>query len=112
MIKLIIIDSINLTGAGHFLKYNVYAEFKIKQNVRIPVIVVGGIHKLTDIEDIIGKKGIDYISMCRPFIIEPTIVKKFQANKQSESRCINCSYCLMGVTSVPLRCYYGKIPRK
>lgn len=92
--------------------YNVDAAVQIKKNVGIPVIVVGGIHKLTDVEDIICNKGIDYISMCRPFIIEPTIVKKFQEDKQSESRCINCSYCLMGVMSSPLRCYYGKIPRQ
>ena len=58
----------------------------------------------------LANKGIDYVSMCRPFIIEPAIVKKFQENKKNESNCINCSYCLMGVTSAPLRCYYGKIP--
>ena len=92
--------------------YNVDAAVQIKKNIGIPVIVVGGIHKLLDIEDIIYNKKIDYISMCRPFIIEPTIVKKFQEDKQSESRCINCSYCLMGVTSAPLRCYYGEIPRQ
>jgi 2,4-dienoyl-CoA reductase-like NADH-dependent reductase (Old Yellow Enzyme family) len=92
--------------------YNVDAALQIKKNVGIPVVVVGGIRNLTDIEDIICNKGIDYISMCRPFIIEHTIVKKFQENKHSESRCINCSYCLMGVLSAPLRCYYGKIPRQ
>jgi 2,4-dienoyl-CoA reductase-like NADH-dependent reductase (Old Yellow Enzyme family) len=92
--------------------YNVDAAVQIKKNIGIPVIVVGGIHRLTDIQDIICNKGIDYISMCRPFIIEPSIVKKFQEDKQSESRCINCSYCLMGVMSAPLRCYYGKIPRQ
>ncbi len=92
--------------------YNVDAAVQIKQNVSIPVVVVGGIHSMTSIEDIICNKGIDYVSMSRPFIIEPTIVKKFQADKQSESKCINCSYCLMGVVSAPLRCYYGKIPRQ
>ncbi|MGZ6293037.1 MAG: NADH:flavin oxidoreductase [Syntrophales bacterium] len=104
----------NFTMKSHtpLFNYNVDAAVQIKQNVGIPVIVVGGIHRLTDIEDIICNKGIDYVSMCRPFIIEPTIVKKFQADKQSESKCINCSYCLMGVVSAPLRCYYGKIPRQ
>jgi 2,4-dienoyl-CoA reductase-like NADH-dependent reductase (Old Yellow Enzyme family) len=92
--------------------YNVDAALQIKRNIGIPVIVVGGIHKRSDIEDIICNKGIDYISMCRPFIIEPTIVIKFQADKHVESRCINCGYCLMGVMSAPLRCYYGKIPRQ
>lgn len=92
--------------------YNVDAALQIKKNIGIPVIVVGGIRTLTDIKDIICNKGIDYISMCRPFIIEPTIVRKFQENKKNESSCINCSYCLMGVLSAPLRCYYGKIPRQ
>ena len=44
--------------------YNVDAALQIKKNVGIPVIVVGGIHGLTDIEDIICNKGIDYVSMC------------------------------------------------
>ena len=92
--------------------YNVDAALQVKKNVGIPVIVVGGIHRLPDVEDIICNKGIDYVSMCRPFIIEPAIVRKFQENKQTESRCINCSYCLMGVMSAPLRCYYGKLPRQ
>jgi 2,4-dienoyl-CoA reductase-like NADH-dependent reductase (Old Yellow Enzyme family) len=90
--------------------YNVDAAMQIKKNVSIPVIVVGGIHRLADIEDIIGNKGIDYVSMCRPFIIEPAIVRKFQENKKNASACINCSYCLIGVVAAPLKCYYGKIP--
>jgi len=61
--------------------YNVDDSVQIKQNVGIPVIVFGGIHRLTNIENIICNKGIDYISMCRPFIIEPTIVKKLHENK-------------------------------
>jgi 2,4-dienoyl-CoA reductase-like NADH-dependent reductase (Old Yellow Enzyme family) len=107
-----IIMSFTMKSYAPLFNYNVDAAVQIKQNIGIPVVVVGGIHRLTDIEDIICNRGIDYISMCRPFIIEPAIVKKFQENKQSESRCINCSYCLMGVMSAPLRCYYGKIPRR
>ncbi len=92
--------------------YNVDAARQIKRNVDIPVIVVGGIRTMDDIREIICNKGIDYISMCRPFIIEPTIVRKLQESTKSESACINCSYCILGVTSVPLRCYHGKIPRQ
>ena len=107
-----IVMSFTMKSYTPLFNYNLDAAVQIKKNVGIPVIVVGGIHRLRDIEEIICNKGIDYSSMCRPFIIEPTIVKKFQENKQSESRCINCSYCLMGVSSAPLRCYYGKIPRR
>jgi 2,4-dienoyl-CoA reductase-like NADH-dependent reductase (Old Yellow Enzyme family) len=89
--------------------YNVDAAARIKKNVDIPVIVVGGIRRLKDMEDIISEKKADYVSMCRPFIIEPNIVNKFKSGSQDVSKCINCGYCLMGVTGHKLRCYYGKV---
>jgi 2,4-dienoyl-CoA reductase-like NADH-dependent reductase (Old Yellow Enzyme family) len=91
--------------------YNVEAARKIKERVTIPVIAVGGIRRLRDIEEIISENQADYISMCRPFIIEPDIVSKFLSGKQVESRCINCGYCLLGVTITQLKCYYGRIPK-
>jgi len=92
--------------------YNVEAARKIKEQVTIPVIVVGGIRRLQDIEEIIAGNKADYVSMCRPFIIEPDIVSKFLSGKQAESRCIDCGYCLFGVTNAQLKCYYGRIPSK
>ena len=89
--------------------YNVGSAERIKKNLDIPVIVVGGIRKLTDIENIIETRGIDFISMCRPFIIEPNIVNKFQEGKATESKCIDCGYCLLGVGTRKLRCYFGRI---
>jgi 2,4-dienoyl-CoA reductase-like NADH-dependent reductase (Old Yellow Enzyme family) len=90
-------------------KYNVGAAESIKRNVDIPVIVVGGIRSLLDIRTIISEKGIDFVSLSRPFIIEPDIVNRFQQG-QERSRCINCGYCLIGVVANPLRCYYGRVP--
>jgi len=89
--------------------FNVEAAARIKKNVDIPVIVVGGIRRLTDMENIISENKADYVSMCRPFIIEPDIVNKFKSGAQDESKCINCGYCLWGVTGARLRCYYGKV---
>jgi len=89
--------------------YNVEAAARIKKNVDLPVIAVGGIRRLTDIENIINGNQVDYVSMCRPFIIEPNIVSKFKSGIQNESRCINCGYCLSGVSGAKLRCYYGKV---
>jgi len=93
-------------------QYNVDLAAEIKKHVDIPVIVVGGIRSLAGINDIISRHGIDYVSLCRPFIIEPDIVEKFRAGTQDSSRCIDCGYCLIGVTDNPLRCYYGKVVRK
>lgn len=89
------------------LNYNVPLARLIKRNVDIPVIAVGGIRSLKEIEAIIAG-GMDCVSLCRPFVIEPDIVNRFQAGQES-SRCINCGYCLIGVTTGKLRCYYGKV---
>jgi 2,4-dienoyl-CoA reductase-like NADH-dependent reductase (Old Yellow Enzyme family) len=92
--------------------YNVEAAQKIKGQVSVPIIVVGGIRRLQDIEEIIQQEKADYVALSRPFIIEPDIVAKFASGKQDESRCIDCGYCLLGLGSNPLHCYYGKIPAK
>jgi 2,4-dienoyl-CoA reductase-like NADH-dependent reductase (Old Yellow Enzyme family) len=90
--------------------YNVSAAEKIKQKIDIPVIVVGGIRNMNDINSIINGGKADYVSMCRPFIIEPDLVKKFKEGKQDNSRCIDCCYCMFGLMNNSLRCYYGKLP--
>jgi len=69
--------------------YNVNSAERIRKNLDIPVIVVGGIRTLSDIENIIETRGIDFVSMCRPFIIEPNIVNKFQERKATKSKCID-----------------------
>lgn len=87
--------------------YNLKSSDQIKKHVDIPVIVVGGIKKLDDIKDIIENNKCDFVSMFRPFIIEPGIVKKFKEGKQTESKCINCNYCIVATENRPLKCYYG-----
>ncbi len=69
--------------------YNVGAAELIRRNVDIPVIVVGGIRSLQDITTIVSEKGIDFVSLARPFIIGPDIVNRFRQG-QERSRCINC----------------------
>ena len=75
----------------------------------IPVIVVGEIASLPDIRPIVGEGKADAISMCRPFIIEPNIVKMFQEGKQDRSKCIQCNFCAIAAEARPLRCYHGKL---
>lgn len=89
--------------------YNVNAAQAIKAHVSIPVIVVGGIHSLKDISDIIENKKADFVSMSRPFIIEPNIVKKFKAGKQDVSQCSMCNYCGIAIEEKSLKCYNGKL---
>ncbi len=89
--------------------YNVPIAEHIRRHVDIPVIAVGGIRNLPEIQTIIADRGVDCVSLCRPFIIEPDIVNRFRKGQQS-SRCIDCGFCLIGVAKYKLRCYYGRVP--
>jgi len=93
------------------LKYNLDAATTIKNAVSIPVIVVGGINNAEDIKIIIENKNLDFVSMSRPFIIEPDIVSKFNMGSQVISKCIMCNYCIVLAEDKPLKCHYGKLPQ-
>ncbi|MFO7963072.1 MAG: NADH:flavin oxidoreductase [Desulfobacterales bacterium] len=90
-------------------KYNVEAAKAIKKAVDIPVIAVGGFSSLDDIQEVIDRNDADFVSMCRPFLIEPNIVKKFRNGAQKRSKCISCGYCVIAQEVLPTRCYYGKL---
>jgi 2,4-dienoyl-CoA reductase-like NADH-dependent reductase (Old Yellow Enzyme family) len=71
-----------------------------------PLALVSGIRKLATMKLIIESDIADMISMCRPFIMEPDLVKKLKAG-QHEASCITCDACrgpdVFGKTM--LRCY-------
>ncbi len=90
--------------------FNVNNAEIIKKSISIPVIVVGGIHKVSDMKNILTEGKADFISMCRPFICEPDLVKKLK-NGQSEAKCIMCNYCGLVIEKEPTRCLYGKIKK-
>ncbi len=88
--------------------FNVANAATIKSSVSIPVIVVGGIHKVNDMHNIIAEGKADFVSMCRPFICEPDLAKKL-ANGQQEAKCIMCNYCGLVIEKEPTKCLYGKV---
>lgn len=89
--------------------FNVDNASKIKKAVSIPVIVVGGIHKLCDMEQIVESEKADFVSMCRPFICEPNLAKKLKDGTQTEAKCIMCNYCGLVIEKGKTKCLYGKI---
>lgn len=88
--------------------FNIANAEIIRKNISIPVITVGGIHKVSDMEKILAECKADFISMCRPFICEPDLAKKL-ANGQQEAKCIMCNYCGLVIEKEPTKCLYGKV---
>ncbi len=77
----------------------------------IPLFAVGGWRTLSNMEEAVDKGHTDLISMCRPFIREPGIVKRFRQGKTDMVSCKNCNKCLAAlVNNIPVRCYYKGFP--
>lgn len=89
--------------------FNVINAALIKKNVSIPVIAVGGIHRLDDMEYIVGSGMADCVSMCRPFICEPNLVTKLMNGSQRQAKCIMCNYCGLVIEKENTKCLYGRI---
>ena len=75
------------------------------------LFAVGGWRHVKAMENALTQGQTDLISMCRPFIREPSLVKKIREGKAIASSCINCNKCLMALAyGLPGRCYYKGLP--
>ena len=94
--------------------YNFQAAKIIKPVMgEIPLLLVGGLRRLSHIEELIEKNYTDFISMSRPFNREPFLVKRFKEGKAKEASCISCNKCFAAVfNNIPLNCYVKGIPSK
>lgn len=88
--------------------FNVDNAQVIKKNVSIPVVAVGGICKVADMQSILAQGKADFVSMCRPFICEPDLAKKLK-NGQLAAKCIMCNYCGLVIEKEPTKCLYGRV---
>jgi 2,4-dienoyl-CoA reductase-like NADH-dependent reductase (Old Yellow Enzyme family) len=92
--------------------YNLEAAKLIKLVLgKIPLFVVGGLRKVAQMQDTLEKQYADCISMSRPFIREPFIVKKIREGKAEAVACVSCNRCLAAVTyNIPVQCYNKGLP--
>jgi len=92
--------------------YNLEAAKRIKPQIGdMRLILVGGLRKLSRMEEVIENGDADLISMSRPFIREPFLVKRFRENKATEASCISCNKCFAAMfRSMPVKCYQAGLP--
>ncbi len=66
---------------------------RIKEVVDCPVVVVGGFRS----PEVIAKAldQVDAVAMCRPFIREPHLARRWQDGDLSPARCISCGKCFI-----------------
>ena len=77
----------------------------------VRLFLVGGMRRVAHMEDVLEQGYADYISMSRPFVREPFLVKRFREGKQDEAACISCNNCMAALLKgLPLRCYVDGLP--
>jgi 2,4-dienoyl-CoA reductase-like NADH-dependent reductase (Old Yellow Enzyme family) len=64
-----------------------------KGSVRIPVATVGGIRSPGVVEKILNNGYADYVSLSRPFIREPHLIKRWESGDLARATCISCNGC-------------------
>jgi 2,4-dienoyl-CoA reductase-like NADH-dependent reductase (Old Yellow Enzyme family) len=93
--------------------YNLPLAVLIKNAVKCPVMVVGGIRSFEVAEGIIRRGDADYISMSRPFIREPGLGLRWREGNRERAACISCNGCFKpGLKDGGIYCVMEKIERE
>ncbi len=98
------IDAIEVSGgtlAGKYspsrpkkhVAYHLEYARKLTEQVDIPVILVGGLRNIDTIESIISETKIDAVSLSRPLIREPELVKRWKNGDRRDAECTACNGC-------------------
>ena len=88
--------------------WNLEAAKLIKPRLgQVPLLLVGGMRTRAKMEEILEHNYADFISMSRPFIREPFIVKQLKEGEKDSVACVSCNKCTAAVVlnEMPIRCY-------
>jgi len=66
-----------------------------KERIKVPLILVGGIRSFEVVKELVEKEKVDYISLCRPLIREPDLIKRWQSGDTRRATCISCNKCFV-----------------
>jgi 2,4-dienoyl-CoA reductase-like NADH-dependent reductase (Old Yellow Enzyme family) len=65
----------------------------VRKATSLPLSIVGGMRSPAVMEDIISSGAADMISICRPLIREPELIKRWKEDDRSPADCISCGKC-------------------
>jgi 2,4-dienoyl-CoA reductase-like NADH-dependent reductase (Old Yellow Enzyme family) len=104
--------------AGWFLLKNMQGKFGLEEAYNlpaakvvkpelgdVPLMLVGGIRRLSHMEEVLQDGDADLMSLSRPFIREPDLVKKLESGRD-EAACVSCNKCFAAmIADKPIRCF-------
>ncbi|OHS93692.1 NADPH dehydrogenase [Tritrichomonas foetus] len=79
-----------------------------EKNPNATISLVGGLRNFSKMEEVVNSGLCNIVSMSRPFLQDPAIVRKFKEGTKSKSGCINCSSCLLKMKN-GVYCHYNEV---
>ena len=80
-----------------------------KQTVKVPLILVGGVRSYHVAENLVKTGLADYVSICRPLIREPDLIKRWHRGDRSRSTCLSDNLCFKPIQAGEgIYCYTEK----
>jgi len=65
----------------------------VRKSTSVPLGLVGGLRSLAVMEEIVESGVCDLISICRPLIREPGLIRRWKKGDDKPSECISCYGC-------------------
>jgi 2,4-dienoyl-CoA reductase-like NADH-dependent reductase (Old Yellow Enzyme family) len=81
----------------------------VKRATGVPVMLVGGLRSPLVMDQLIREGATDFVSLSRPFLREPTLVRRISKGDMRPSLCTSCNRCLVSVADGGgVRCFGGR----
>jgi 2,4-dienoyl-CoA reductase-like NADH-dependent reductase (Old Yellow Enzyme family) len=77
---------------------------QVRKALSIPLMLVGGIRAIKDMQNVLDEGVADAISMCRPFIMNPNLVRDLRQGLAVSSACTSCNECMIRMNEGKLSC--------
>lgn len=83
------------------------AAKRYKEEMGIPLMLVGGIRSYEDSQRLIEAGVCDYISLCRPLIREPDLIKRWESGDTRKAQCLSDNACFVpGLEGTGVHCVH------
>jgi len=69
------------------------AAIRYKEQIGLPLILVGGIRSYEESQRLVDEGTADYVSLCRPLIREPDLIKRWKSGDTREADCVSDDAC-------------------
>ena len=77
----------------------------LKERVSNPVILTGGLREVDKAEELITNRDADLIGMCRPFVRQPALIRRWLQGDTNKATCTSCNGCVTAIgKGQPLAC--------